>query len=106
MPVASLATITTDRVVSVGAIELMFILVALSAVPVTLPVKAPWNSLAVTIPVTLRPPRVPTDVREELTTPDPKVVPSSTLVPPMKYASVEVVKLIFSLESQEPRVSL
>jgi len=53
--------------------------------PVTFPVSAPTNVVAVTIPLELTLPtlklvRVPTEVREELTTPDPRVVEERTSV--------------------------
>jgi len=53
--------------------------------PVTLPVSAPTNVVAVTIPEeftlpTFRFVRVPTEVSEELTTPDPRVVEERTSV--------------------------
>ena len=53
---------------------------ALVAVPSMLPVKEPSNVVAVTIPLpswildpTANSPRVPTEVSDELTTPDPRV---------------------------------
>ena len=78
---------------------LMFILFALVAVPVTSPVRGPEKLEAVTIPETLSWLRVPTDVREELTTPLPRVFAERTPIPLILYFLLAA-RLIFSVESQ------
>ena len=46
-------------------------------------------------PETVREPRVPTEVRDELTTPDPKVVPERTAVLLTRYALPEAILMSF-----------
>ena len=89
---------------SFGEDDDILMLSALVAVPdispVTLPVRFPEKLPAVTVPVTLREPRVPTDVKEEFTTLEPKVVEDKTSLVPILYTFPED-KSKFSDEVQE-----
>jgi hypothetical protein len=71
-------TLAADTVAKVEIPEELMLPVTF---PVTLPVKAPTNPpVEVVTPETLSCPSVPTEVREELTIPEPRVVEESTSV--------------------------